>query len=190
MERPSRTPLEKRTAIERLKEGRDELKVVRKAIVGAHATLRMLLHAAQLAERREALASLRAGARIARDAESATIGARFAECRRHLAMIVDANARAAAEQQLAMEERAEHMQLALRQQAIGRDQRRATLQPLYARQRQERRSLALRQRHERAVLGVMLQQMRPRPLTGGTSSDTRRLTPARKPVPAGGRGRS
>lgn len=174
LERPSQHSPENRKAEQR-SDPHDAQRSARALLRSAHAAERQFQHAAQLDERHHLRAGLLAEARRSFAIASALIDARFADRRRALADISDANARAAAAQQITLEQRAEHDQLATTHRQTVRALRRAAQQPLALRHRGERRALSLGQRHQRAVLGIILQKMRPRPLQDHETWLTRRV---------------
>lgn len=174
LERPSQHSPENRKADDR-RPPQDERKSARVSLRSAHLAERQLQFAAQHAERQQTLASLLTATDQSRVMALAVVDARFAERRRLLAQIADPNARAAAERQLALEQSAEHSQLAQQHRHAVRALRTASMQPLSLRHRSERRSLTIRQRHQRGVLGVILRQLRPLPLQSHHVPGARRL---------------
>lgn len=135
----------------------------------------MLQSASQRAERHNLLAALIAEARRGRALTLAMVDARFADRRRQLALIADPATRAAAALQIAIEQMAEQNQLATQHRYSLRQLRQGLLTPLAKRHRSERTRRHARHRHQRAVLGVILQQMRPKPLQDRTAPAPRRL---------------
>ena len=141
---------------------RDVVRSARHTVRSIHAAERDLQTAGLAAERRQALAAADAGLRSLHASRVAAVVARFADRRAALMHIVDPGARAAASQQIAIEEANELARLAVEQAADKRQLRRHVLAGLSGRHRGMRRSLRRRQRHQRAGLAVPLLQLRPR----------------------------
>lgn len=149
-----------------------------------------LLVAAQRDERQRALASIDAGLSTRHAAQAAAVIARFAGKRAALSTAIDSPSRAAALLQLAAEETAELVRLAVEHVNEKRRQRQTALSVLAATHRAARKSLSTRQRHQRIAFAVAVQPW-PRSIYPGTHHAVRwrpakaRWASGRPPVPSG-----
>ncbi len=113
------------------------------------------------AERRRTLAAVDAGLRSLHASRVAAVVSKYAHRRVALTHMVDAGARAAASQQIAMEEANELARLAVEHAGEKRQARKQVLSGLGGRHRSARRSLRRRQRLQRAGVAVQLRMLQP-----------------------------
>ena len=159
---PERGSPETRTAIQSLTEARDPVRAARRTIISIHAAERELQSVSMAAERRQALAAVDAGLRSLHAGRIAAVVSRFADRRAALAMMVDPGARAAASQQVAMEEANELARLAVEHAGEKRRLRHSVLASLGSKHRAVRRNLRQRQRHQRAGFAIQLHVLQPK----------------------------
>ena len=159
---PERGSPETRRAIQSLRDSRDPIRVARRTIISIHAAERELQSASLVVERRQALAAVDAGLRSLHASRIAAVVSRFADRRAALAMMTDPGARAAAGQQIAMEEANELARLAVEHAGEKRRLRHSVLASLRGNQRAVRRNLRQRQRHQRAGFAIQLHALRPK----------------------------
>lgn len=149
-----------------------------------------LLVAAQRDERQRALASIDAGLSTRHAAQAAAVIARFAGKRAALSTTIDGPSRAVALQQLAADETAELVRLAVEHVNEKRRQRQTALSALAATHRAARKSLSTRQRHQRIAFALALRSWPPS-INPGTHHAVRwrpakaRWASRRRPVPSG-----
>ena len=167
---PERGSPETRTAIQLLRDSRDPIRAARRTVIAIHAAERELQSASLAAERRQALAAVDAGLRSLHASRIAAVVSRFADRRTALVQISDPGARAAASQQIALEEANELARLAIEHADEKRRLRLSVRGSLNGKQRTARRNLQRHQRHQRAGLAVQFQKLRPR------SKGTRQLS--------------
>lgn len=163
LERPSQRSPETRTAIEQLKEDRDELRLARRVVASTHAAQRMLLAATQLAERHQALALSGAEQAAQKSVSARAIAAKYANLLARVFDCGDAKAAAAARERIRIEEAIELGQLDLSASQRASARRKTLVATLRLRQRLERAALAHRQRRQRAMLAIAIGRLRPAP---------------------------
>ena len=163
---PERGSPETRTAPQSFrgnqKHARDPVRLARRTIASMHAAERELQSVSLAAERRQALAAVDVGLRSLHASRIAVVVSKFADRRAALVHIADAGTRAAASQQIAMEEANELARLSIEHTAEKRRLRSSVLASLGGKHRAVRRTLRRRQRYQRAGYALQLQQLRPR----------------------------
>ena len=180
---PERGSPETRTAIQSLRDSRDPARAARRTVIAIHAVERELQSASLAAERRQALAAVDAGLRSLHASRIAAVVSRFADRRAALAQMTDPGARAAASQQIALEEANELARLAVEHAGEKRRLRHSVLANLGGNHRAVRRNLRQRQRHQRAGLAVQLHALRPRTRGQRSNSCATTLTRLRGTLP-------
>ena len=160
---PERGSPETRTAPQSFREtnkhSRDPVRLARRTIASIHAAERELQGDSLAAERRQALVAVDAGLRSLHTSRVAAVVSRFADRRAALVHMTDAGARAAANQQVALEEANELARLAVEHVAEKRRMRSSVLGSIQRKQKLARRNLRRRQRHQRAGLAVLLRAL-------------------------------
>lgn len=161
---PERGSPETRTAPQSFREnqmhGRDPVRLARRTIASIHAAERELQGDSLAAERQLALAALDAGLRSLHASRVAAVVSKFADRRAALVHMTDAGARAAASQQIALEEANELARLAVEHAAEKRRLRISVLGGIHQKQKRARRNLRRRQRHQRVGIAVLLRPLR------------------------------
>jgi len=125
-----------------------------------HAAERDLQRAAQMVERRQAIAAVDGSLQALHASRIAAVIARFAGRRAAVADLADPAARVAALRQLAAEEASELARLALEHEAEKRQARKAALAAFNTAHRAARRTRQQRQRREKAGVAVQLRGFR------------------------------
>ena len=161
LDRPSQQPLETRKAAEHIRPRRDAIRFARKTIASIHTAELEILSAAQRAARRQAVKAVDASLSDRHASTIALVLAKFAGRRAALSAIVEPSARAAAASQLATDETAELVRLALEHAAEKRQMRKAATAPLLAGHRSTRRSLRQQQRRQRVAFAIKLHAIAP-----------------------------
>ena len=152
-DRPSRSPLENRTAAELKQERQTVRSRRRKAIVAIHAAEMDLLVASQRAARRAAALAIDAALSARHAGAIAAVVSRYADRRSALAGMTETE-RAAALRQLASDEAHELARLALEHAGEKRALRKSALLSMSVAHEAARRSLRLRNRRQRIVVAV------------------------------------
>ena len=164
-DRPSRSPLENRTAAEFRQERQSARARGRKAFVALHNAEMDLLVASQRAARHAALRAIDAALSSRHASAIAIVVARFADRRAALAAMSDTE-RNAALRQLAVDEAHELARLALELASEKRAMRKASLLSMAVMHRAARRNLGLRNRRQRISVSVQQGRVwRPEPFS-------------------------
>jgi hypothetical protein len=164
LERPSQGAQENRKAINRKDADartteRDQIKASRGALNSAHRAEQKLMLARHAAELRHLIDGARAQAAAYRSSMLAAVTIKYAERLARVFDSGDAKSAWAARERLKLEEAIEIAQLRMTSDRDHGNSLRSLVAALRVSQRGERHGLTLRQRHQRAVLGVLLRRI-------------------------------